>query len=96
MRIEVSKFDVVVGSRLVNGDSLTRRMVILLQTMRWILWKHRCHVVHLVAGDVSLSLAHFFISEFHRIAEINVCLGRDSVFWGRVIESCRHVSGSLS
>ena len=79
-RHEVSKFDATFDLRHVNGGVPTHRMIIMLQTMRWIMWKHRCHVVHLVAGNAVLSLSHFFISEIHRIAEINVHFNRDSLF----------------
>ena len=89
----VSEFEAVVGPSRVGGSVFTRRMIIMLQTMRWIMWKHRCHVVHLAAGGPVLSLAHFFISEIHRIAEINVYLCRDSPFWSRVIDCCPRVAG---
>ena len=90
----VSKFDAVVGPSRVGGSVPTRRMITMLQTMRWIMWKHRCHVVHLAAGDPVLSLTHFFISEIHCIAEINVYLCRDSPFWRLVIDCCPRAAGS--
>ena len=89
----VSKFDAVVGPSRANADVPSRRMVVLLQTMRWIMWKHRCHVMHLVAGNAVLSVSHFFIYEIHRIAEINVHLNRDSLFWRRVIDCCPGAAG---
>ena len=52
-----SKFDAVVSPSRVGGSVPTRRMIIMLQTMQWIMWKHRCHVVHLAAGDPVLSLS---------------------------------------
>ena len=95
VRLEVSKFDAVLGPSLISGVISNQRMFILLQTMRWILWKHRCHVVHFVAGDFLLPLSHFFIFEIQRTSEINVYLGLDSAFWSRVIVICPRFSDSL-
>ena len=53
----VSKFDAVVGPSNIAGSGPTRRMIIMLQTLRWIMWKHRCHVVHQAEGNVVTSLS---------------------------------------
>ena len=45
------------------------------------MWKHRCHVVHLAAGDPVLSLTHFFISEInHTSPEERVAIEMDINF----------------
>jgi exonuclease III len=67
----------------------------LLSTARWIIWKHRCHVVHQTPGEQPPRLLTTFLAEFHRVAADNTSLKRDVDFWAQVKTSCNAAAVEL-